>query len=102
VRTLRCVNEPHTRSDRVEPVSPQPGPYEVEETPGPVAWCSCGRSRYQPYCDGSHAGTGFEPVIVDVPEPARVAWCGCKRTHMPPYCDRAACEPAPRTAGAPA
>jgi len=91
------MNDPRTTTARAEPVSPQAGPYEVEETPGPVAWCRCGRSRYQPYCDGSHAGTGHEPVIVDVPEPARIAWCGCKHTGTPPYCDRVACDPARET-----
>ncbi len=30
--------------------------------PGTYYWCQCGRSRDQPFCDGSHQGTGFEPV----------------------------------------
>jgi CDGSH-type Zn-finger protein len=25
-------------------------------------WCACGRSKSQPFCDGSHKGTGFSPV----------------------------------------
>ena len=28
------------------------------------AWCSCGLSIKDPYCDGSHKGTGFKPVII--------------------------------------
>jgi CDGSH-type Zn-finger protein len=71
---------------------PRHGPYEILETPGPVAWCRCGRSRYQPYCDGSHAGTGLEPMIVDVAASGPVRWCGCKATSTPPYCDRSHCE----------
>jgi len=25
--------------------------------------CACGNSRIQPFCDGSHKGTDFSPVI---------------------------------------
>lgn len=25
-------------------------------------WCACGRTACQPYCDGSHRGTGITPV----------------------------------------
>lgn len=66
-------------------------PYEIEETPGFFAWCSRGRSKYQPYSDGSHAGTGFAPVIVEVPGPGRVRWCGCKLTATPPFGDDSGC-----------
>ena len=24
-------------------------------------WCACGRSKAQPFCDGSHKGTPFAP-----------------------------------------
>ena len=24
-------------------------------------WCACGRSKSQPFCDGSHKGTEFRP-----------------------------------------
>ena len=24
-------------------------------------WCACGRSKTQPFCDGSHKGTAFRP-----------------------------------------
>ena len=27
------------------------------------AWCSCGLSKKQPFCDNSHKGTEFKPVI---------------------------------------
>ena len=32
------------------------------------AWCASGRSRAQPFCDGSHAGTGLEPKVFTVDE----------------------------------
>jgi CDGSH-type Zn-finger protein len=77
------------------PEAPLPGvregPYEVDETPGFVAWCACGRSRYQPYCDGSHAGTGVDPMIVEISAAERVRWCGCRRSATLPFCDDRAC-----------
>lgn len=74
-----------------EPKIAQKRPYVVEETPGVKAWCACGHSEKQPYCDGSHArlGTGIAPIRVEIAEPKRVAWCGCKRSGNKPYCDGA-------------
>ena len=66
---------------------PQKAPYVVAEEPGKKAWCICGRSDAQPYCDGSHAGTGLAPLVVDIEEAKTVAWCGCTRTCNAPYCD---------------
>lgn len=64
-------------------------PYRVEETPGRKAWCACGESKNQPYCDGSHArlGTGIRPVIVEIETAKTVAWCGCRKSGKPPFCD---------------
>lgn len=69
------------------PVSPQKGPYVVEEKPGKRAWCACGLSKKQPYCDGSHKGTGMAPIIVEIKETQTIAWCGCKMSRNKPYCD---------------
>lgn len=66
---------------------PQRGPYVKEEKPGKRAWCACGLSVRQPYCDGSHAETKLSPVIVEFKETKTVAWCGFKQTKTPPYCD---------------
>lgn len=70
-----------------KPVVAQKGPYILETTTGKYAWCACGRSKGQPFCDGSHAGTGIVPNIVEIPETKTVAWCGCKQTNNPPFCD---------------
>ncbi len=70
-----------------EPKIAKYGPYLIEENAGKKAWCSCGMSKRQPYCDGSHSGTEFSPVILDITEPRTVAWCGCKHTGRPPFCD---------------
>ncbi len=68
-------------------ISPQKSPYVTEVQPGKYAWCACGRSGNQPYCDGSHKGTGLAPVIETITETKRVAWCGCKQTGSAPFCD---------------
>jgi len=65
----------------------QKAPYVMEVEPGTHAWCACGRSASQPYCDGSHKGTGFKPVVEKIEESKKVAWCGCKQTGTPPFCD---------------
>jgi CDGSH-type Zn-finger protein len=70
-----------------EPKIAQKAPFVMDMEPGKYAWCSCGLSKNQPFCDGSHKGTGFTPVIVDIEEPKKVAWCGCKHTQNPPFCD---------------
>jgi CDGSH iron-sulfur domain-containing protein 3 len=58
--------------------------------PGTYWWCVCGRSKDQPFCDGSHEGpphTGFEPTEFVISQTQRCALCTCKRTHNPPMCD---------------
>jgi CDGSH-type Zn-finger protein len=50
-------------------------------------WCACGRSRAQPFCDGSHAGTGIEPVKYSATASRTVWFCGCKHAARAPLCD---------------
>ena len=52
-------------------------------------WCSCGRSATQPFCDGSHAGTEFLPVLFKPKADEDVIFCGCKHTGTGPFCDGA-------------
>jgi CDGSH-type Zn-finger protein/mannose-6-phosphate isomerase-like protein (cupin superfamily) len=52
-------------------------------------WCSCGRSKTQPFCDGSHQGTGFLPVAFKAERDEDVIFCGCKHTGTGPFCDGA-------------
>lgn len=51
------------------------------------AWCACGNSKKQPWCDGSHKGTDFTPKLFKVDTDTEAAICMCKHTHNPPYCD---------------
>lgn len=70
-----------------EPTIAQKAPYRVEEEPGAKFWCACGNSKNQPYCDGSHKGTGMAPVRVEIAEKRTVAWCGCKHSANGAFCD---------------
>jgi CDGSH-type Zn-finger protein len=62
-------------------------PVLVPLEPGTYWWCACGRSANQPYCDGSHQGTGFEPVQLEIAEATKRALCMCKHTKNSPDCD---------------
>ncbi|NXV74603.1 CISD3 protein, partial [Atlantisia rogersi] len=65
-------------------------PFPVELKAGKkYAWCSCGHSKNQPFCDGAHktAAPGLSPLRFTPQEDRRVLLCGCKRTRTPPYCD---------------
>ena len=70
-----------------EPVIHQRGPIVQKVEPGEYWWCACGRSKSQPFCDGSHAGTGIEPKMVTITEAKTVAWCACKHSKRQPFCD---------------
>lgn len=66
--------------------SKTPFPTEVEAGKS-YFWCACGRSQNQPFCDGSHKGTGLTPLKYEATESKRVFFCGCKQTATPPLCD---------------
>ncbi|HLB94553.1 MAG TPA: CDGSH iron-sulfur domain-containing protein [Nitrospiria bacterium] len=70
-----------------KPKIAQRSPFVEEMEPGTYYWCQCGRSNDQPFCDGSHKGTGFTPIEVKITEAKKVAWCGCKHSNNKPYCD---------------
>jgi len=71
-----------------EAVIAQKAPYPVEVEAGKTYyWCACGRSKAQPFCDGSHKGTGFTPVAHTPDKAGTVYFCGCKATGNRPLCD---------------
>lgn len=71
-----------------KPVVASTTPYSVSVESGKnYMWCACGRSNSQPFCDGSHKGTGFTPVKYTAEKDETVWFCGCKHTGTPPLCD---------------
>lgn len=52
-------------------------------------WCTCGLSKSQPFCDGSHKSTPFKPMAFKVPESKLYKLCPCKQTKSKPFCDGA-------------
>ena len=51
------------------------------------AWCTCGNSENQPWCNGAHQGSEFSPKVFQAEEAKTAAICMCKQTKNPPYCD---------------
>ena len=50
-------------------------------------WCTCGKSKNQPWCDGSHEGSDFAPAPWTATESRKVYVCACKHTKNAPFCD---------------
>lgn len=70
-----------------EPVIADKKPAILTLQPGDYWWCQCGRSKGQPFCDGSHEGTDFSPLKFTVTEETKMALCCCKHTKHEPRCD---------------
>ncbi|KAI8913806.1 hypothetical protein PhCBS80983_g04968 [Powellomyces hirtus] len=63
-------------------------PYAVELAPGkPYFFCTCGESSNQPFCDGTHKGSGFTPKKFTVEEAKTYYLCGCRESANLPFCD---------------
>jgi len=69
------------------PLIAQKGPYTLTLKPGSYWWCACGCSKTQPFCDGSHKGSGLDPVKFEITEEGPVSLCGCKHSTTKPFCN---------------
>jgi CDGSH-type Zn-finger protein len=71
-----------------EPKIARKSPYPVELKEGQkYAWCACGLSKNQPFCDASHKTTSFKPHIFVAESSDKKYLCGCKQTQNAPFCD---------------
>ena len=50
-------------------------------------FCVCGRSKSQPFCDGSHEATGIEPKVFTAEQDGEAYLCMCKHSGNIPFCD---------------
>jgi len=50
-------------------------------------WCQCGKSKSQPFCDGSHHGSKFKPYLFTVKKDSPFKLCNCKQSKTKPFCD---------------
>nr|CDJ97762.1 Iron sulphur-containing domain containing protein [Haemonchus contortus] len=73
-----------------EPVTNKPVKVALE-TGKSYSWCSCGLSKVQPFCDGTHRKDGLtdvRPVKFQVEKSGEYYLCNCKQTATRPICDR--------------
>jgi CDGSH-type Zn-finger protein len=70
-----------------QPEIAQKSPCSLELASGTYWWCACGRSKTQPFCDGSHKGSAFSPLKLEIAQTTLVALCCCKHSQNKPFCD---------------
>lgn len=74
----------------MDPHIAQKAPYPVDVEAGKSYWwCACGLSKSQPFCDGSHKGSGITPIKWEADASKTVYFCGCKQSGKAPLCDGA-------------
>jgi CDGSH-type Zn-finger protein len=54
---------------------------------GTYYWCQCGETKNVPFCDGSHVGSGIEPLAFESTGKGTTSLCSCGLSGKPPACD---------------
>ncbi len=62
-------------------------PYRIHEKAGVKLYCSCGKSKKMPHCDGSHKGTDKKPYKTEIEVDMMVNICSCGQSKNMPFCD---------------
>ncbi|MEM7574112.1 MAG: CDGSH iron-sulfur domain-containing protein [Bacteroidota bacterium] len=71
-------------SPKIAAKAPTPVELEAGKT---YAWCTCGLSDNQPFCNGAHKGSEYAPKVFVAEETKTAYMCQCKHTKNPGFCD---------------
>ncbi|RMG85716.1 MAG: fatty acid hydroxylase [Bacteroidetes bacterium] len=87
---LVAANDPKSELSRgfkkTDTTRPEPSVVRLEKGQK-YLWCQCGKSKNQPFCDSSHHGSKFKPLLFEAKKTGNVKLCNCKITKAGPFCD---------------